>query len=964
MNSFENCARIWAGVFEPEDSTSLGDRAIERGLVTPSQMEECLAELRSMPDLSKKCRVAQVLLSKCLVTAEQFLDLIDAEDSRPADPHVGLQIGKYRLLRRIAQGGMGTVYEARDGELGRSVAVKLIPGAQAGPEVVARLHREGAIMARLRHPNIVSVFEVGVTPDGLHYIALEYVPGSTFANVLADSRVTLPEKLRMVEEIARAVEYAHSQGILHRDLKPANILVEGGGRVLLTDFGLAKADTMRDRLTRTMDVFGTPVYMAPEQVAGRTREIDARTDVYALGVILYEGVTGRLPFLGNTPNRLFHEILTLDPPTPHRCRPGISRDLEVICLKAIAKESGRRYSTAGALADDLARLRRGEPILARPPSFTERIGRWIRRRKPVAAAALIGLAAMSLMAGGLLHRWVQEKRERESQQRLAMHWTAILEAKRNMRQGVLAPEKARQELQESVRAMDSYVGARSKDPRGYYVRARGKLYLGDLEGAERDTRLALEVAPNFRPGWCLLGTVKVHEYQALIWQGGEESFEEWRRSEGVKLLEEAAAAFERAPDPAQGREEWNKWGLPWTLEEEILQNVGKALAMGYGRTGDREGAKRLLLRHYENGTRSEEYAFWLGALSRDDQESLRWGTQALAVAQGYAEAHLAHGVLLNKIKDWNGAIREYSRAIELRSGWPPAYAYRGMSRVHLQDWSGAIEDLSEGIKLGFRQAGAFCQRGTARQAYGDLDGAMEDFARALELDPAHDHAYFARGGIRFARRDFLGAISEYSQAIERSPNLAQAFYNRAWSKSALRDHEGAIADYSRAIELRKDYAEAWFHRAGEKRSRRDERGAIEDYTEAIRIRSDHPESYCNRAGARGVLREFDGAIEDCTRAIELRKDYAGAYYNRGLAYEGKKDRPAALRDFTQAIEHQKNFGSAYYRRGLAHRDSRQVSEAIADLKQALVYLKPGGPEHSSADRALRKLISTGSARER
>ncbi|MBI2901433.1 MAG: serine/threonine protein kinase, partial [Planctomycetes bacterium] len=256
--------------------------------------------------------------------------------SVPEPPPEGMWLGKYLLKREVARGGMGIVFEAEDPKLKRRVAVKVLKETEAGAEEVARLHREAAIAAQLRHPNIVPIHEVGMVRDDAdrctHYIAMDFVDGRTFAAVVRDPAVARGERLRMLEDVARAVAFAHSKGVVHRDLKPENVLVDTTGRVALTDFGLARSESFQTRLTASFTVMGTPAYMAPEQVKGLLPEVDARTDVYALGVMLYEALVGKPPFQADVPATLYDHILHREPARPTELDPSIERDVEVVCL--------------------------------------------------------------------------------------------------------------------------------------------------------------------------------------------------------------------------------------------------------------------------------------------------------------------------------------------------------------------------------------------------------------------------------------------------------------------------------------------------------------------------------------------------------------------------------------------------------------------------------------------------------
>ena len=304
--------------------------------------------------------------------------------------------GNYELLEKIGQGGMGVVYRARQKSLDREVALKLLAaGPWASTDFIMRFQREAQSAARMEHPNIVTIYETGAYED-LNYFSMRLVRGRSLAARLAhDGAYDCREAAQLMRKVAEAVDYAHSLDVLHLDLKPGNVLLDEHGDPLVADFGLAR------RLDQAVaehgdEVSGTPSYMAPEQAQAHSQHIGAATDIYGLGAILYEMLTGHPPFLGDTPQETLRRVVTTQPETLRSRRGDIPVDLEAICSKCLAKDPRARYQRAREVADDLGRFLDGREVSVRPVGRFERIGRWARRdpRMAVAAAALI--ASLSL----------------------------------------------------------------------------------------------------------------------------------------------------------------------------------------------------------------------------------------------------------------------------------------------------------------------------------------------------------------------------------------------------------------------------------------------------------------------------------------------------------------------------------------------------------------------------------------
>ncbi len=325
----------------------------------------------------------------------------------------GPQVSGYEILDELGRGGMGVVYRARHRGLKREVALKMIlAGGHASREQLERFRAEAEAVAQLQHLNIVQIYDVG-DQDGLPFFSLEYIDGGSLENTAEGKPLVATHAAELVEQLARAMHFAHERGIVHRDLKPGNVLLTQDGIPKITDFGLVKRVEDDSGQTRTGTIMGTPSFMAPEQGRGQ-KDIGPAADTYAPGAILYTLLTGRPPFLAATAMDTILQLMNDEPVPPSKLQPRIPRDVETICLKCLNKEPQRRYESAAALADDLARFGRGEPILARPVGTLERVWRWCRRNPwvavPTAAAALLAVAV--IIGGPVAAAIIYQQKER------------------------------------------------------------------------------------------------------------------------------------------------------------------------------------------------------------------------------------------------------------------------------------------------------------------------------------------------------------------------------------------------------------------------------------------------------------------------------------------------------------------------------------------------------------------------
>jgi eukaryotic-like serine/threonine-protein kinase len=417
-------------------------------------------------------------------TPTVFGPLPEGQTTPPDSARLGAQgagrqaVPGYEIVGELGRGGMGVVYKARQLGLNRLVGLKMIlSGGHAAEADLARFRTEAEAIARLRHPHIVQIHEVG-EHDGLPFFSLEFCPGGSLDRKLAGTPLPPGEAAALVETLARAMHAAHRKGVVHRDLKPSNVLLAEDGTPRVTDFGLARKLDEAGQ-TKTGSVLGTPSYMAPEQAGGQAHRVGPAADIYALGAILYECLTGRPPFKAPTPLDTILQVVADEPAPPRQLQPGTPRDLETICLCCLQKEPRKRYPSAADLAEDLRRFRAGEPIRARPVGPLERLAKWVRRRPGIAALAAAVLLVSALGVSLVSWQWreaVAARRVAEDEKEAADRARADAEARRGEAEEARGHALRKQREAESAR----------KETGAALAKARKSLYLQLLALAGRD----------------------------------------------------------------------------------------------------------------------------------------------------------------------------------------------------------------------------------------------------------------------------------------------------------------------------------------------------------------------------------------------------------------------------------------------------------------------------------------------
>jgi tetratricopeptide (TPR) repeat protein len=847
---------------------------------------------------------------------------------------------------------MGEVYRAWDGDLGRWVALKFIRGGDGG-EDRARFEREARLAAQLAHPHIGAIYEIGLAGER-PFIAMQLIEGKTLK---AYARALAPEGrtralVALIRDAARAVQAAHDRGIVHRDLKPENLMIgerDGRPHVYVMDFGLARHSRAASSLTGSGMIVGTPAYMPPEQA--RAEAVDGRADVYALGATLYDALAGRPPFDSTSTLDILHRVLFDDPPALD----GVPGDLRTIVMKCLEKDPARRYASAGAFADDLARWLEGGPIEARPPTALERLRRVLHRKRTMAAAVAAAVVGITLVGALLVPAWRRARDEADAHRELGAIALEAVQAGQGLHVEANDPARVRQRLQAALARLDDFVRRHSARPQGHLVRARVLVTLNRLREAEEALRRCLEIDAAFAPAHSLLGRVLLED--AIRRDYGDPWTRDRRRQQQQGLLDRALHHLERgsSADP-------ERWGLVRTDDDDSADALARALRLHYG--GSAAEARRLL-EEADRRQPSAELREWLGHWTKGSQARLDAYTRALQVTAHFARALVDRALERMERREFDAAIEDCDRALRVAPDFGLALLTRGLARKEKGDPGAAIADFDRLLELEPGHLPALVNRGLARGMLGDGAGAFDDYARAIASDPAHPIAYSNRGQLHYHRGDLDAAIADHTRAVELDPDLADAWLNRGVARRRKGDLAGALTDLERAAALEPDTVEILFNLGAVRTElgRVDE--AISDFTRALTREPESARLFYSRGTARlhrardhcdagRLLEAADGlneAVLDFTAAIKAEPAHSESRVNRAAAYLVGGDVLAkagdgdgaltawehAVRDCAEAGRQRPGLAEAHALRGEAHG------------RRARLYRSAGHPEPFRAE---------------
>jgi serine/threonine-protein kinase len=898
-------------------------------------------------------------------------------------PGANLTFGDYELEAVIGQGGMGVVYRARQKSLDRVLALKMIrAGSLATSEDVERFRNEARAAAALDHPNIVPVYEVG-EQQGQLYFSMKLIEGGSLAGHLPRFRHDPRGAARLVQTVARAVHHAHQRGILHRDLKPANILLDAGDQPHITDLGLCKRMAAEEVQTRTGQLVGTPAYMAPEQATGPGSFLTPAVDVHALGVILYELLTGQPPFRGDTPLQTLEQVVACEPVSLRRRNPGVPRELETICHKCLEKEPGKRYGSALELADDLGNFLEDRPIQARRQTLVQRVGKWARRHRTAVVAAVVCLVVTLAAAAGSAG-WVlgeRAARQREAEARVV---EALEAAKPGLEQGNPHDPTLITAVQRAQAQVDSGVV-------GAALREQVEQLRRDVEMLVRLENARLQVAAAYRKtGVDLAGADRLYA-KAFEWYGVE----------GGSTLEEVAEVVRNSAIRSHlisGMDNWNSIRIRLKLSTGYLLRVAiladddpwRQQVRGAAMRGDHAALERLAeeqdtgkqapdtlvllantLRHAGNGTAAEgllrraqqrhpadfHVNFSLAyALSRQPSASkaevIRFYQAALALRP---HSPIVHHNLGNAFREASRLVEAEAacrKAIELQPDLALAHVGLGNTLSDQRRWAAAEAEFRKAIELQPTLAEAYYDFGLSLLEQKKWADAERMHRKATLLQPDHAEAHRNLAIALLERGKLADAESACRASLKLQPRSAEAHSTLG---TVLHDRGKLLqaeAAQRQAIVLNPNLAEVHSNLGTVLQDRGKLEEAIDEHRLAVRLKPDSPLVHYCLGTALYASKQFDEAIASFRRALQLQKDYPDAHNYLGIVHHQKGQHDEAIACFRQAIALKTDDADAHNNLGLALRARRLVDEAISEFKQAIRFKKDYAEAHNNLGAAL------------
>ena len=738
---------------------------------------------------------------------------VPVRDAAEALPE-GKRFGKYVLQKEVGRGGCGTVYRAWQIDLARTVAIKTLNSLEGRPEDVARFQQEARLAARLRHPHIATVYEVGKVEEQ-HYIAMEFIDGPTLKDAIAQGGLDVEAILRRVRDVARALAYAHAEGVIHRDIKPENIMIAADRTPRILDFGLARQVADRTQLTVSGTILGTPAYMSPEQANGETRGIDARTDVYSLGAVLYYSISGKPPFAGSSLIETVYQVIEKDPPALGRIRPDLPREVVVICESAMEKDRERRYAGAALLADDIDRWLAGEAIQARPTTWTHRLRKRVRKHPGAVAVACVAAVALAAGYGEYERRTLRLAADGARKDAAARRMT---EEKQRREEAQRLFDQARfQRGKDALALLDRALEVDPTHLEALSLRVQLRRQAKDFAGAKADLDAILAVAPD---------DVKATLLRALlldqVFGDQEAAMAEYDRLVGMKVQPEVGLT-------ARGRAKMLRGDLAGAIED-----FGEAIRA--------------------NGAYGDAWANRGSALARLGRlrEALRDLRHVAQIEPDNIVVYHYLGFVHHRTSDYAQAIVYFDQAIQRNPLYADAHLGRGRALAEIGRLQEAEEACRKASELRPQDAGPLVTLGFVQQEMGRLEEARATLERAIRMSPGSG-AQNNLGLVYYEERKYEESLAELDRAMALNPKDPIILRNRARTLIQLRKYEEAVRDCDAALERNAWYPEAYLTRGWAQFWLRQPASAVRSYEKYIEMAPNDRYRLEGESGMRGAL---------------------------------------------------------------------------------------------------------------
>jgi tetratricopeptide (TPR) repeat protein len=771
-------------------------KALDRGLLSTRQVNDCLKESDST---APTLRLTEVLVAKGYLNAEQVTEirgqLATSEPEAPEEVRAAARdprklIGRYVILEELGRGGMGIVYKAWDGDLRRFVALKVLSGPW-DEEDLARFRREAQSAASLRHPNIITVYEISPS-DESPYISLELIDGRT----LNGKKLTPRKAAELMIVIARAVEVAHRRGIIHRDLKPHNIMIDAEGRPRVMDFGLAKPVRSSSQITMSGTIVGTPAYMSPEQAQGRHREVDQRSDIFSLGAMLYELITGKTPFGGKTPLETLTAVVNRNPISPRKLAPAIPRPLEAVILTCLHKDKTRRYSSSEALARDLERFLKGEKVLAKIPVSPGRL--------------IFALSAGIAFAAGLFALWRPEPRPAvplpppppPAPVARVVDRTRLLLGQKLLDDAKLDPYRAgvnlattQTKLADSERCFDAALKIDPESGAAFLGRGEARSRLNRQEAALSDFAEAVRRMPASPAVYLARGRVLLEHFLRELglasWMKSDlpEIFFKWR--------EQARADFRKARELSPSRNDLSYLEACLAYADDQYDRAIELASLAMPTAEHPEEFYKLRGDAYAvRSTTETDPAFKASSMKK----SLEDYGQAITLRANYTDAYRTRGAMLWVLGRADEAFADFQAVLAMNPEDSRALSDIGSFHHHANQLEMALGYFTRAIAADGRNFRALTNRGSMLLQRNQVAEARKDLEEALKLNPHHLATQFNLAVAVYKQGERGDALRRLDEILARTPKFAKALvirgvihYEGGQWKEALEDCERAQA---------------------------------------------------------------------------------------------------------------------------------------------------------------------------